>query len=211
MNYPATLVWSLACAAQRMNGGYHKENIYEPAEDGTPKLITEANKVMVKRWLRENQNPAIESDTAAGEECRNYFKGLLLRQIAGKITDFEATALRIAQKDEFTGRDLYDFAVISCLPSAMQRDQKKLQLKRSLIASEPLKDAVGSTVVGDIDVIHCYHNDMYGRWRVTARMGEHFVDFWFGSQVQGSLRIRGKVKEKRADKTTQLSHVKTMS
>jgi hypothetical protein len=39
-------------------------------------------------------------------------------------------------------------------------------------------------------------------------MGEAFVDFWFSQELKGELRIKGKIKAQRGDKTTQLNYVK---
>jgi hypothetical protein len=41
-------------------------------------------------------------------------------------------------------------------------------------------------------------------------MGESFVDFWFSKElsVGTNLRIKGKIKNVRGDKTTQLNFVK---
>jgi hypothetical protein len=39
-------------------------------------------------------------------------------------------------------------------------------------------------------------------------MGESFVDFWFGKELEGTIRIKGKVKTQRGNKTTQLNYVK---
>jgi hypothetical protein len=34
------------------------------------------------------------------------------------------------------------------------------------------------------------------------------VDFWFGKELEGELRIKGKIKTQRGNKTTQLNYVK---
>jgi hypothetical protein len=39
-------------------------------------------------------------------------------------------------------------------------------------------------------------------------MGDSFVDFWFSSALEGSVRIKGKIKAQRGDNTTQLHYVK---
>jgi hypothetical protein len=99
--FTADHVWGLAVAADRINGGYVKADVYAENLDVVQK---QANKTMVKGWLRNNQNPATAADVERGREVRNYFNGYLLKQIAGKINDFEQTALRIAQMDEFTNQ-----------------------------------------------------------------------------------------------------------
>ena len=128
--------------------------------------------------------------------------------MTGKLNDFQQTAYKIATKEEFTGRDLYDFAVISCLPSVAQRDQQRTDIKREIYASSQLVGNEGDAVVGDITVLKSYYSQEYAKHKITARMGEAFVDFWFGKELAGDVRIKGKIKRIRGDKTTQLNYVK---
>lgn len=207
MQFTADQVWALAVAADRINGGYFKEDVYV-YENECRKRVTEANKLMVKRWLREGSNPVTEQDTEEGRRVRTYFNTFLMRELAGKLNDFERQALKLAQKQEFTGRDLYDFAVISCLPSVARRDLQRQEIKREIYNSEQLVGDVGQTIVGDFTVINCWFNQNYCKYRVQGRMGEAFVDFWFSQELKGELRIKGKIKAVRGDKTTQLNYVK---
>ena len=156
MQFTADQVWGAAVAADRINGGYLKEPVYARNLDVIEK---QANKTMVKDWLRANSFGLITAaDIERGREVRSYFNGFLLKEIAGKINDFERQALKIAQKDEFTGRDMYDFAVVSCLPSSMLRDQAKKELTTEIRFSTQLAAAVGDRIQGQIEVIKCYWN-----------------------------------------------------
>jgi hypothetical protein len=205
--FTASHVWALAVAAQRINDGYLKEDEWLP--NATPPCRgREANKKLVKQWLREGSNPTTAADIAKGEECRAYINTFLMREIAGKITDFERSALKIAQKDEFTGRDLYDFAVVSCLPSAVERDRNHQEIKREVYHSEQLTGHVGDTVVGELTVVKSSFSQMYNKYKISGRMGEAFIDFWFSKPLEGSVRIKGKIKNVRGDKTTALNYVK---
>jgi len=208
MEFTADQVWGCAAAAQRINGGYCKEPVYDfDVDQKNP--VTQANKLMVKQWLREGNFAQItEADYAAGRQARDHFKSYTLLMIAGKLNEFQQTAYKIAVKDSFTGRDMYDFAVVSCLPSVASRDQQRTELKRDIYASEQLTGAVGAAVVGDITVISSRFNPDYNKHKITARMGESFVDFWFSKELTGELRIKGKIKAVRGDKTTQLNYVK---
>ena len=204
--FTADQVWACAAAAQRINDGYFKEPAFEP-ESNT--LLRKANKTMVKDWLRENNFLEVcEDDYAAGRQAREHFKSYMLLAMTGSLNDFQQTAYKIATKEEFSGRDLYDFAVISCLPSVAQRDQQRTDIKRELYSSEPLVGNEGDAIVGDITVLKSYYSQEYAKHKITARMGEAFVDFWFGKELAGDLRIKGKIKRIRGDKTTQLNYVK---
>ena len=203
--FTADHVWGLAVAADRMNGGYVKADVYAENLDVVQK---QANKTMVKGWLRNNQNPATAADVERGREVRNYFNGYLLKQIAGKINDFEQTALRIAQMDEFTNRNMLEFSVVSCLPSVMLRDQSRKELKSAISSSVQLAGEEGDKITGEIEVFKCDYNTTYDKFMVQARMGDSFVSFWFGSRLDGAVNIRAKIKSHRGDNTTQLNFVK---
>ena len=203
--FTADHVWGLAVAADRINGGYVKADVYAENLDVVQK---QANKTMVKAWLRNGQNPATAADVERGREVRNYFKGYLLKQIAGKINDFESTALGIAQLDEFHNKQLLEFAVVSCLPSVMLRDQSRKELKNAISSSVQLAGEVGDKITGEIEVFKCDYQQMYDKFIVQARMGDCFVSFWFSSRIDGAVTIRAKIKEQRGDNTTALNFVK---
>lgn len=208
MEFTADQVWACAAAAQRINGEYLKEPVYDfDIDQKNP--IKQANKMLVKGWLRaQDFSQLTAADYEAGVKARDHFKSYTLLAIAGKLNDFQQTALKIASKDVFTGRDMYDFAVISCLPSVAERDQQRTELKKDIYASEQLQGAIGDTVVSDITVIRTRYSTEYQKWKIDARMGESFVDFWFSKELKGELKVKGKIKNHRGNKTTQLNYVK---
>ena len=208
--FTADQVWGLAVRADTLNDGYCKEAVFAAtATHGIDygQKIKEANKVLVKQWLRDNEQPTAD-EIALGQQCRSYFNTFTLKALTGKINDFESTALKIAQKDEFTGRDMLDFAVVSCLPSVARRDQQRTDEKREIYHSEQLPGAVGDDIVVTINVIRTRYNPEYAKFKINARAGESFVDFWYKADLQGELRVKGKIKTQRGDKTTQLNYVK---
>ena len=210
MEFTADQVWAVACAAQRINGDYVKMDVWDYDVD-QKNPVKRANKMLVKEWLRNQDFSQVTvADHEAGVQARNHFKSYTLLMLAGKLNEFQQTALKIASKDTFTGRDMYDFAVISCLPSVAERDQERTAHKRDIFASEQLRGAEGDLIVGDITVLGCRYNQNYNKYRITARMGESFIDFWFSKDLATNavLRVKGKIKRSRGDKTTQLNYVK---
>ena len=208
--FTADQIWGLAVAADRINGGYFKEDVYV-YEGECRKMTTQANKLMVKQWLREGAfTEASEADIEQGRVIRNYFNGFLLKQISGKINEFEQQALRIAQMDEFTGRNMLEFAIVSCLPSVMIRDQSRNDLAREVRGSTQLTGAVGDKIQGEIEIVKCYYSKDYDKYRVTAKLVDSFVDFWYNSNLEAGqkLSIKAKIKSVRGDNTTQLNFVK---
>lgn len=210
MNYSADQVWALAVAADRINGGYVKEDVYV-MENQCRKCITQANKLMVKQWLREGSFlEATAEDTAKGREIRHYFNGFLLKELSGKINDFERQALRLAQIDEFTGRNLFEFAVISCLPSVMVREESRKDLAQAVRNSTQLMGAVGDAIQGEIEVVRATYRAQYGKWVIVGRLVDSYVSFYYNNSMeQGSkVYIKGKIKSIEPDNMTRLHYVK---
>ncbi len=207
MQFTADQVWGLAVRADVHNGGYYKEPVWGLSDSGEDKIIKEANKAMVKKWLRDNVQPT-NLEVELGRKYRSYFNSFTLKALTGKINDFERQALKIAQMDEFTGRNMLEFAIISCLPSVARRDQARVELNREIFASAQLAGSEGDIVSGVITVISSRFNQNYNKFKINARMGESFVDFWFSKELVGELTIKGKIKIQRGDKTTALNYVK---
>lgn len=210
MEYTAEQVWGLAVRADVINSGYVKESVWGQSDSGESRVVKEANKILVKQWLRDNVQPTAD-EVAQGQEVRRYFNTFTLKALMGKINDFERQALRIAQMDLFTGRNLLEFAIVSCLPETARRDQSRTELNREIYGSEQLQGEVGDTVVGDITVIASRYSKEYNKFKIQARMGDSFVDFWYKEAAVGELRVKGKIKQHRGNKTTQLNHVKRVS
>lgn len=212
--FTANQVWACAVAADRINNGYIKEPMFAAtATHGIDynNKIKEANKILVKNWLRLNDFSMItEDDYINADSVREHFNSYTLLALRGGINDFQQTALKLAQKDEFTGRDIYEFAVISCLPEVVRRDRERSDYKRDLFASEQLQGTEGDEILGDIVVTSARFNNEYNKFKITARMNEAFVDFWHTKNpaVGATVRIKGKIKRCRPDKTTQLNYVK---
>ncbi len=207
MEFTADQVWGLAVRADTINEGYSKEGEGHWTDDGYVRT-KEPNKMLVKQWLRDNVQPT-EAEVQQGQQYRSYFKTFTLKALTGKLNDFERQAMKIASKDQFTNRDMLDFAIISCLPSTARRDKERTELKREIYQSEQLVGDVGDAVSGTITVLQCRFNQNYNKFKINARMGESFVDFWFGKELTGELKIKGKIKAVRSgEKTTQLNYVK---
>ena len=208
--FTADQVWGLAVRADTLNGGYCKEPVYAAtATHGIEynTVIKHPNKALVKRWLTENQQPTAE-EIELGQKYRAQINTFTMKLLTGKINDFEQTALKIAQKDEFTGRDMLDFAIVSCLPNVARTEQSRTDMKRDIYHSEQLPGAEGDAVVVSLTVIRSRYNPEYNKYKIYARAGESFVDFWFSRAVEGDLRVKAKIKAQRGDKTTALNYVK---
>ena len=206
LDYTADQIWGLAVRVDRENGGYVKYPVYAETMDV---VKTYPNKVIVKDLIRENIQPT-EEEVEAGRAVRAHFNTYTFLMLTGKINDFQKQALKIAQMDSFTGRNMLEFAIVSCLPDIARRDQAQNKFKQELYASEPLQGAEGDKISGYFTVEQCRFNPNYNKFRIQGRMGESFVDFWFSRElsVGANLLIKGKIKRARPDKSTQLNFVR---
>ena len=208
--FTADQVWGLAVAADRINGGYFKEDVYV-MENECRKRVTQANKLMLKEWLRDGMfTEATEADVERGREVRHFFNGFLLKELSGKINDFERQALKIAQMEEFTSKNLLEFAIVSCLPAAMLREQSRKELDSDIRSSTQLTGNVGDRIEGDIEIVKCYFSQEYSKFRITAKLVDSFVDFWYNTSMKTGdvVKIKAKIKSIRSNNTTQLNYVK---
>ena len=92
----------------------------------------------------------------------------------------------------------------------MIRDQSRNELAREVRGSTQLTGAVGDKIQGEIEVVKCYYSKDYDKYRVTAKLVDSFVDFWYNSNLEAGqkLSIKAKIKSVRGDNTTQLNFVK---
>jgi hypothetical protein len=192
--------------ADTINGGYCKEDVWH---NTSPIVEKTANKKLVKQWLIENLQPN-DIEIARGREIRHFFNGFLLKEISGKINDFESQALRMAQIDEFNGRNLFEFSVISCLPSVMVREESRKDLAQALRNSTQLTGSVGDAIQGEIEVVRATYKAQYGRWVIIGRLVDSYVSFYYNNSMeQGSkVYIKGKIKSIQEDNMTRLHYVK---
>jgi hypothetical protein len=89
-------------------------------------------------------------------------------------------------------------------------DQSRNELAREVRYSTQLTGNVGDKIQGEIEVVKCYYSKDYDKFRVTAKLVDSFVDFWYNSNLEAGDRIsiKAKIKSVRGDNTTQLNFVK---
>ena len=212
MEFTVDQVWGLAIRADVLNEGYYKEAVYEntPNDISFGKKIKEANKILVKHWLRDNIHPSLE-EVAAGQQCRNHFNSYIFDMIAGQLSSFQQTAMKVASKEIFTINDMMDVSVVSCLPQQVRRDADDLIVKAAINTSQPLVGKEKDTVTGDITILRCRYSDFCNKYKIQAQLGDSVVDFWFLKKLNGTYKIKGKIKEHRSNNTTALNYVKIVS
>jgi hypothetical protein len=211
--YTAEQIWGAAMAAHRINGGYFKEPQWD--YDKSPAVVVrDANKLMVKAWIKSGDLAAVTpEDITKGQEVRNHFNSYMMLAIAGKLNDFQQQAYKIAQLTEFSQRDHLEIAIASCLPSIYERDRQRKEFVAQVRESQQLSGAVGDRVAGEIVVLQTRYNVNFSKYKISAKMDDSFVDFWYNTNlnVGAVIKIKGKIKAQRGDNTTQLNYVKQVS
>lgn len=210
-HYTSDIVWGCAAAAHRINNGYVKEDQWQVNGVASSFLAVQSNKNLVKKWLREEDySDVTEADIAQGQAYRRHFAGYTLLAIRGPLNDFQQQALKIANIDEFTGRNMLEFAIVACLPSVAERDDTRNQIKKEVYSSTQLKGDPGDTIVSEVLVISSTYSKAYEKYKVVGVMGDSYVDFWTNISMtkDTTVKIKAKIKTLRDDKTTQLNYVK---
>jgi hypothetical protein len=166
---------------------------------------------MIKGWIRAKDLAAVTpEDILKGQEVRNHFNSYMFLAIAGKLNDFQQQAYKIAQRTEFTSKDSLELAIASCLPMIYERDRARKEFMDQLRDSTQLTGQVGDKVQGEIIVLDTRYNVNFNKWKISAKMVDSYIDFWYNNNIaKGTvLRIKGKIKAMRGDNTTQLNYVK---
>ena len=207
----ADQVWTFAATADRINGGHIKED--QRSSDGQC-VIREANKAMLKRWLREGYcGEDTPEDRDVGAAARAWHRGrLLMTALKRPLTEFENMLNRAAGLDEFALEvNQLEIAIIA----------SQIQSYRSGVAEEqkmwgtdisPLAP-VGTKVEFQVEVIKSVYSQNYNTnyIRAVTLDTRKVVMFTYreGMDPDTVITIRGTVKAHRED-CTQLNRVKVL-
>lgn len=207
----AEQVWTFAATADRINGGYAKED--QRSTDGQC-VIREANKAMLRRWLREGYcGEDTEADRDVGLAARAWHRGrLLVTALKRPLNNFEETLNRAVGLDELALEvNQLEIAIIA----------SQIQSYRSGVAEEqkmwgtdttPLAP-IGTKVECQVEVIKSVYSQNYNTnyIRAVAVDTRKVVMFNYreGMDPGTVLTIKGTVKAHRED-CTQLNRVKVL-
>ena len=197
---------AVAVAADRINGGYVKHPEYGDANELN--ILRRANKYMVMDHCRGvNQLAVTDTDRDTAKEMLTHFRGYVMLQLAGKLNDFQQTVLTVISNDEISFRTQYECSIVSCLPKVYRVDQEKREIDQKKRSSTVIDT---DNFRGEIIVEACRYSVYYGKFRITARTENKIMDFWYRESLENGMpySIKGKVKARRGDGTTQLNYVK---
>jgi hypothetical protein len=211
ISYSTDEVFAAACAAQRINGEYVKEDKHLYDTDGYVLSVEKvANKKLTSQFLRGDFEIS-DDDREQGQEVRQYCNSLTFKILQGKtLSEFEQTMLKIADKEIVDS--FYEIAVVSSLPASYERSKvRREQSNRLRDYQGCLNQAAGTVVDLEIEVVRCNYSNNWNTYYVTAIVENAVVFFAFRDKIElgSKIRVKGKVKSHKEDRT-QLSHVKVV-
>ena len=209
-------VWAAACAAQRVNDGYHKNTSYfwDDATN-TKTIIKRRNRDVMMEFLY-NPDRLLVEDIEAGEQVRTFLQqDLTFRALKGKLTEFDsATSKCLAVQDRFyTVSHRYELAVIAALPNSVARAQSRQTTDDRLkFANGGLIGKIGDKITTNIEVLSANYSQQYNIFWIKA-LTDSDQPVMFSNKEKFDtgthLTIQGKVKAHR-DNLTQLNYVKVL-
>lgn len=211
-------VWAAACAANRINGGYHKESVYEWNElEGINKLVLRKNREVMMEFLA-NPDRLLVEDVEAGEQCRTFLQhDLTFRTIKGTTNDFDRSVGQVlAVQDRFyTVSNRYELAVVACLPASWQKAvARQAKTERIAEARGGFVGEVGTAVQLNVEVLGSAKSKEFNIYWVTAITDADQVISFSNKEawdVGTHLTIKGKVKAHvQRTNLTQLNYVKVL-
>jgi len=215
VGYPVSNVWAAACAAQRVNGGYVKENVYKHSEGQPPVVVKSKSRDLMMEFL-QNPNRLTAADVEAGEALCTWLQNdLTFRALKNQLTEFDTAAQKcLAVTDRFyTVSHRYELAVAASLPNSMTRGLAKVKIQdRLLETSGELIGKIKDKVILDIEVIRTVFSRTWNCWFLTAVTTDNQAVFFSNKEafdVGTHLTIRGTVKTHK-DGQTQLNRVSVL-
>jgi hypothetical protein len=211
IKHSADTVWGAACAANRENGGYFKEQQWMP--NATPPYIAKRRNRDIMLDILANPAVLTVEDIAQGRECRKFLQqDITFRALKGRLTDFDSSTSKvIAVEDEFdTAKHRLELAVVACLPASHARSlerqatQERVRQTSGTVIGQP-----GDKVQLAIEVVKSNYSQQWNTWYATAVTTDNCAVFFAHRQelTQGAAHtIRGTVKAHR-DGSTQLNRV----
>jgi response regulator RpfG family c-di-GMP phosphodiesterase len=199
----ADIIWSAACAAYRINGGYLKE----PETIGD-QVVRPTNRDLVRRAV-DNLELITDADRELARNCRRHMAtSVTLQALRAELGEWAKITARVCDLSRVAS--MYDFSVITAMPHSYVKQLKKESVDARLARCDGLIGKVGDKVELSVEIVRNNYSAKFNTWFVSAVTGDnHAVFFAYREEIrpESSLTIRGTVK-RHADGATQLNRVK---
>ena len=222
--YPTQQVLELACAAQRINGAYIKEEAPVYSEDGAFMYLKHTNKIQMlctlepAIWTADPKDApmplkVIPEDVAQAEEIRKYFRKFLFGAIEGE-NDFQTNINSILSSETVKQNQ---FGYVACLPSVHTRDIAQTNVKRaSRAVEEGALAEIGSSLKDlDAEIISSIKSKNFEGWNIDAIINNKMVSWMNKTNLNlgACVIVKAKIKDcnkhwKHGNDVTRLHYVK---
>jgi hypothetical protein len=218
--FPIQQVLELACAAQRTNGAYLKDQESVYADDGVLMYTKHPNKALMMLTLDDRMvipdTKALKiepEDTVRAEEIKTYYKRLMFSAIDGE-NDFLTTINTILNSETVKENQL---GYVACLPSVQLRDYVHNQVKRAAKSVEEGYLGKPGDRLADLDceILEVIKSKNFEGWNICAIINNKMAS-WM-SQVElkrgPCVVVKARVKDnskhwKHQNDETRLNYVK---
>ena len=215
---------ALAFAAQRMNGGLHRDNRYfDPEKDAFVEVVPNKTLMFNSFAFEPGSNPELvptDQDRAQADAAISAIQGdVLIKTLAGRRTsDFLANLSEAISQPTCTQRDCGLVAFVPKTYAGMLERQEKDEAKIGLASTSEYLGRVGEKIQLDFALIDSKYLQQYNCYSVTGHDGNgNMVSFLTAHQgLAQSGRISGKIKRTEISqyhngaKVTQLNFVKAI-
>jgi hypothetical protein len=224
--FPTQQVLELACAAQRINGAYIKEDAPVYSEDGAFMYLKHTNKMQMlctlepAIWTADPKDApmplrVLPEDTAQAGEIKTYFKRLLFAAIEGE-NDFQTSINSILSSDNVKQNQ---FGYVACLPSVYARDKVHNNVKKAARqVEEGCLAEIGSTLNDlDAEIIASIKSKNFEGYNIDAIINGKMAS-WINKtnlNIGPAVIVKAKVKDcnkhwKHQNDVTRLHYVKAV-
>jgi len=202
----ADLVWSAACAAYRINGGYFKN----PETIGD-QVIRTTNRAVAQQAL-DNPTLITDDDRDMAQQCRRHMAASVTMQaLKAELGEWSRITARVCDLSKITS--MYDFSVITAMPHSYVKQLKKESVDARLARCDRLLAQQGDKVELAVEILRSNYSAKFNTWFVSAvTTDDRAVYFAYREEIRPETpaKIRGTVK-RHADCSTQLNRVKLLT
>ena len=215
---------ALAFAAQRMNGGLHRDNRYfDPEKDAFVEVVPNKTLMFNSFAFEPGSNPELvptDEDRAQADAAISAIQGdVLVKKLADRrVSDFLVNLGEAISQPTCTQRDCGLVAFVPKTYAGMLERQEKDEAKIGLASTSQYLGRVGEKIQLDFALIDSKYLQQYNCYSVTGHDGNgNMVSFLTAHQgLAQSGRISGKIKRTEISqyhngaKVTQLNFVKAI-
>lgn len=199
----ADLVWSAACTAYRLNGGYLKQ----PETIGD-QVVRPTNREIVRRALTDTAM-ITDADRELAQNCRRYMAtAVTMQALKTELGEWAKITAKVCELD--TVDSLYDFSVITAMPHSYVRQLKKESVDARLARCQGTVGKLGDKVELTVEIVRNNYSAKFNTWFVSGITDDNYAVYFAYREALDSdthVKIRGTVK-RHTDSATQLNRVK---